>query len=113
MYFHPLLCGRALLGELLSNDSLFVCQLYEGRSLKLHASDLIFFTTLLLNSSLLELSDLLLKYKNNINIDCISCWAELNYYHKCFKILNSSNFLFVLKVKCLLSVLEFTKWMSK
>ena len=31
--------------ELLSNNSLFVGQLYEDKSLGLHARDLIFFTT--------------------------------------------------------------------
>ena len=31
--------------ELLSNNSLFVGQLYEDKSLPLHARDLIFFTT--------------------------------------------------------------------
>ena len=31
--------------ELLSNNSLFVGRLYEDKSLKLHARDLIFFTT--------------------------------------------------------------------
>ena len=31
--------------ELLSNNSLFVGQLYEDKSLTLHARDLIFFTT--------------------------------------------------------------------
>ena len=45
--------------ELLSNNSLFVGQLYEDKSLALRARDLIFFTTdlseLLLNNSLLEL----------------------------------------------------------
>ena len=46
--------------ELLSNNSLFVGQLYEDKSLVLRACDLIFFTTdlqteLLLNNSLLEL----------------------------------------------------------
>ena len=47
--------------ELLSNYSVFVCQLYEDKSLALHARDLIFFTTdlqtekLLCNNSLLEL----------------------------------------------------------
>ena len=35
-----------LLGELLSNNSLFVGQLYEDKSLALHASDLIFTTDL-------------------------------------------------------------------
>ena len=31
--------------ELLSNNSLFVCQLYKDKSLALRARDLIFFTT--------------------------------------------------------------------
>ena len=35
----------ALLRELLCNNSLFVGQLYEDKSLALHARDLIFFTT--------------------------------------------------------------------
>ena len=35
----------ALVGELLSNNSLFVGQLYEDKSLALRARDLIFFTT--------------------------------------------------------------------
>ena len=35
----------ALVRELLSNDSLFVGQLYEDKSLALRARDLIFFTT--------------------------------------------------------------------
>ena len=35
----------ALVCELLSNNSLFVSQLYEDISLELHAHDLIFFTT--------------------------------------------------------------------
>ena len=47
--------------KLLSNNSLFVGQLYEDKSLALRASDMIFFTTdlsnneLLYNNSLLEL----------------------------------------------------------
>ena len=46
--------------ELLSNNSLFVGQLYEDKSLALRARDLIFFTTDIqtvnyLNNSLLEL----------------------------------------------------------
>ena len=52
----------ALLRELLSNNSLFVGQLYGNKSLALRARDLIFFTTdtqtvteLLLNNSLLDL----------------------------------------------------------
>ena len=53
MCFLCLLCVRieidrnrsALVLELLSNDSLFVGQLYEDKSLELCASDLIFFTT--------------------------------------------------------------------
>ena len=36
----------ALVHELLSNNSLFVSQLYEGKSLALRASDLIFTTDL-------------------------------------------------------------------
>ena len=36
----------ALVGELLSNNSLFVCQLYEDKSLALQARDLIFTTDL-------------------------------------------------------------------
>ena len=35
----------ALVRELLSNDSLFVIQLYKDKSLALHARNLIFFTT--------------------------------------------------------------------
>ena len=35
----------AIVRELLSNNSLFVRQLYEDKSLALHARDLIFFTT--------------------------------------------------------------------
>ena len=35
----------ALVRELLSNNSLFIGQLYEDKSLALHARDLIFFTT--------------------------------------------------------------------
>ena len=35
----------ALVGDLLSNNSLFVGQLYEDKSLALRARDLIFFTT--------------------------------------------------------------------
>ena len=35
----------ALVRELLCNNSLFVGQLYEDKSLALHARDLIFFTT--------------------------------------------------------------------
>ena len=35
----------ALVRELLCNNSLFVGQLYEDKSLALHACDLIFFTT--------------------------------------------------------------------
>ena len=51
----------ALVRELLCNNSLFVGQLYEDKSLALHARDLIFFSTdspnseLLHNNSLLEL----------------------------------------------------------
>ena len=50
----------ALVRELLCNNSLFVGQLYEDKSLALRARDLIFFTTdlqteLLHNNSLLEL----------------------------------------------------------
>ena len=37
--------GSALVPELLSNNSLFVGQLYEDKSLALHARDSIFFTT--------------------------------------------------------------------
>ena len=50
----------ALVHELLSNDSLFVGQLYEDKSLGMHIRDLNFFTTdlqtvkLLLNNSLLD-----------------------------------------------------------
>ena len=54
--------------ELLSNDSLFVCQLYEDKSLALHTRDLIFFTTDLQtvnyysdNNSLIELIYFLIK----------------------------------------------------
>ena len=42
--------------ELLSNNSLFVVQLYEDKSLALPACDLIFFTTGLLKNSFSELS---------------------------------------------------------
>ena len=35
----------ALVHELMSNNSLFASQLYEDKSLALHARDLIFFTT--------------------------------------------------------------------
>ena len=35
----------ALVLELLSNNSLFVCQLYDDKSFVLRARDLIFFTT--------------------------------------------------------------------
>ena len=46
----------ALVRELLCNNSLFVGQLYEDKSLALSARDLIFFTSELLhNNSLLEL----------------------------------------------------------
>ena len=51
----------AIVRELLSNNSPFVSQLYEDKSLALRARDLIFFTTdlknceLLLNNSVLEL----------------------------------------------------------
>ena len=62
MCFRRLLCVRIEIDpvrELLSNNSLFVSQLYEDKSLVLRAHDLIFFTTdnskLLLNNSLLEL----------------------------------------------------------
>ena len=48
--------------ELLSNNSLFVSQLYEDKSLALRACDLIFFTTDLQNSELLELSYFLNKH---------------------------------------------------
>ena len=49
MCFRCLLCVRieidsALVYELLSNNSLFVEQLYEDKSLELHACDFIFFT---------------------------------------------------------------------
>ena len=39
--------SSALAGELLSNNSLFVGQLYEDKSLELRSCDLIFFTTVL------------------------------------------------------------------
>ena len=48
MCFRRLLCVRIeidQLRELLSNNSLFVGQLYEDKSLALRARDLIFFTT--------------------------------------------------------------------
>ena len=50
MCFCHLLCFRikkssALVRELLNNNSLFVGQLYEDKSLALHTRDLIFFTT--------------------------------------------------------------------
>ena len=56
--------------ELLSNNSLFVGQLYEDKSLELRTRDLIFFTTdlpdseLLLNNSLLELIYFLSKFQS-------------------------------------------------
>ena len=58
--------------ELLSNNSLFVSQLYKDKSLRLRARDLIFFTTdlqkgeLLHNNSLLELVYFLNKQHNGI-----------------------------------------------
>ena len=53
----------ALVRELLSNNSLFVGQLYEDKSLTLHARDLIFFTTdPLLVDSKIKLADI--SYKN-------------------------------------------------
>ena len=58
MCFRPLLNITALVCELLSNNSLFACQLYKDKSPALHTHDLIIFTTdseLLLNNSLLEL----------------------------------------------------------
>ena len=56
--------------ELLSNNSLFVGQLYEDKALALHAHDLIFFTTDLQtgnykNNSLLELIYFLNNDHNN------------------------------------------------
>ena len=50
MYFCHLLCVKnqnrsALFCEWLSNNSLFVGQLYEDKSLGLHARNLIFFKT--------------------------------------------------------------------
>ena len=45
MCFRGLLCVRIKMCELLSNNSLFVGQLYEDKSLVLRACDLIFFTT--------------------------------------------------------------------
>ena len=57
----------ALVRELLSNNSLFVGQLYEDKSLALRARDLIFFynrppnSELLLKNSLLELIYFLIK----------------------------------------------------
>ena len=44
--FSPFIVNRsALVCELLDNNTLFVGQLYEDKSLALHACDLIFFTT--------------------------------------------------------------------
>ena len=45
MCFHPLLNRSALVLELLSNNSLFVGQLYEDQPLAMRPRDLIFFTT--------------------------------------------------------------------
>ena len=45
MSFRRLMCGSALVRELLSSNSLFVGQLYEDKSLPLRACDLIFSTT--------------------------------------------------------------------
>ena len=58
MCFRRLVCVRIEIDQLLSNNSLFVGQLYENKSLGLHIHDLIYFTTDLetfLNNSLLEL----------------------------------------------------------
>ena len=58
MCFHHLWSIRIEIDQLLSNNSLFVGQLYENKSLPLRALNLIFFKTdreLLLNNSLLEL----------------------------------------------------------
>ena len=60
--------------ELLSNNSLFVGQLYEDKSLALRARDLIFFTTdIQLNNSLLELIYFL-------NIVCIHAGEKISFY---------------------------------
>ena len=45
MCFRRLLCVRIEIDELLSNNSLFVSQLYEDKSLALYGRNLIFFTT--------------------------------------------------------------------
>ena len=45
MCFRRLLCVRAPVRELLSNNSLFVGELYEDKSLALRARDLICFLT--------------------------------------------------------------------
>ena len=45
MCFRRLVCVRAPVRELLSNNPLFVGQLYEDKSLALRARDLISFTT--------------------------------------------------------------------
>ena len=67
----------AIVRELLSNNSPFVSQLYEDKSLALRARDLIFFTTDLKNCELFlnnsrTIADLFLKYNkvqhNKVNI---------------------------------------------
>ena len=45
MCFRRLLCIIIEIDQLLSNNSLFVGQLYEDKSLTLHARDLIYCTT--------------------------------------------------------------------
>ena len=56
--------------ELLSNNSLFVVQLYEDKSLALSASDLIFFTTdlqtVIITQHFTVRADLSLKYRLNL-----------------------------------------------
>ena len=49
--------------ELLCNNSLFVGQLYEDKSLSLCARDLIFFTTDLITYQFTDRADLFLNYK--------------------------------------------------
>ena len=52
----------ALVRELLCNNSLFVGQLYEDKSLALRARDFIFFTTDLQTQQFTARADLFLKY---------------------------------------------------
>ena len=69
--------------ELLSNNSPFVGQLYEDKSLALRARDLIFFTTdlqreLLLNNSLLELIYFLINADTSkIESNASSLWKTM------------------------------------